>query len=129
MNKSLICIRRANSINGIITNKGFKQINNLNMNWKDKKDIEIIFTDIDNVSVNTSKHIFKNKPIIKLENDFVNIKSFYDLLKKRDECYIAYVGNNENINKIKYVDPLNFKDLRHCNPYMIELSFRDYCNN
>ena len=66
MNKSLICIRSAHSINKTITNKGLKQINNLNINWKNKKDIEIVLTDIDDVSLNTSKHIFNDKPIILL---------------------------------------------------------------
>jgi len=130
MNKSLICIRSAHSINKTITNKGFKQINNLNINWKNKKDIELVLTDIDNVSLNTSKHIFKNKPIIQLENNTIELHSFFDLLKKRKECMIAYVGNNDNINKIKYVDPMyNKNDLYHCYPYLMELSFLDYCNN
>ena len=128
MNKSLICIRSAHAINKTITNKGLKQINNLNINWKNKKDIEIVLTDIDDVSLNTSKHIFNDKPIIQLDNH-LNIKSFYKLLKKRNECYIAYVGNNDNINKIKYVDPLYNNDLYHCYPYLMELSFLDYCNN
>ena len=128
MNKSLICIRSAHAINKTITNKGLKQINNLNINWKNKKDIEIVLTDIDDVSLNTSKHIFNDKPIIQLDNH-LNIKTFYKLLKKRNECYIAYVGNNDNINKIKYVDPLYNNDLYHCYPYLMELSFLDYCNN
>ena len=128
MNKSLICIRSAHSINKTITNQGFKQINKLNINWKYKKDIEIVLTDIDNVSLNTSKHIFNNKPIIHLDND-LNIKSFYELLKKRNECMIAYVGNNDNIKKLKYQDPFNNNDLYHCYPYLMELSFLDYCNN
>ena len=130
MNKSLICIRSAHSINKTITNKGLKQINNLNINWKNKKDIEIVLTDIDDVSLNTSKHIFNDKPIIHLENNTIELKPFYELLKKRNECYIAYVGNNDNINKIKYVDPsYNNNDLYHCYPYLMELSFLDYCNN
>ena len=131
MNKSLICIRSAHAINKTITNKGLKQINNLNINWKNKKDIEIVLTDIDDVSLNTSKHIFNDKPIIHLENNTIELKPFYELLKKRNECYIAYVGNNDNINKIKYVDPSynNNNDLYHCYPYLMELSFLDYCNN
>jgi len=130
MNKSLICIRSAHAINKTITNKGLKQINNLNINWKNKKDIELVLTDIDNVSLNTSKHIFKNKPIIQLENNTIELNPFFNLLKKRKECYIAYVGNNDNINKIKYHDPLyNKNDLYHCYPYLMELSFLDYCNN
>tara|TARA_B100000408_G_C10278343_1_gene214850 strand:+ start:62 stop:457 length:396 start_codon:yes stop_codon:yes gene_type:complete len=131
MSKSLFCIRNAHSLNKVITTKGFKQIYDLNTQWEQKKDIELVITDLDQVSYNTSLSVFHDTPSIILDKACLKkSNTFYDFLKNRDECIIAYVGNNENVNKIKSSDPnYSKKKLSHCYPYLLELVFHDSCNN
>jgi len=134
MNKSLYCIRRAHVLNNKITNKGYDQIRNLRQNWseKNKKEIELVISESNKPSYDTAKDIFHNLPIIKLgDNYFKNINTFYTFLRERDESVITFVGDQQNIRNIKCTDANSIQDtnIKHCYPYLIELSFKDICDN
>ena len=134
MNKSLYCIRRAHAFNNKITNKGYGQIYDFRKKWsKNKeKEIELVISELNEPSYDTAKYLFHNLPIITLENYyFKNINTFYSFLRKRDESVITFVGDQINIRNIKCTDPNSIQDIniKHCYPYLIELSFKDICDN
>ena len=161
MLKNLYCIRNAHNISSTISKEGFKQIGYLKNNWKSKKEIELVISDPDIKSLKTSKAIFEDKPIVShdflhspsyfieenLKNDVPisihlnylykygyddRLKLFYNFLKTRKECNIAYVGHNKFINTIHCTNNNKnsiYPKLKRVNPYLVEIAFYDLCDN
>ena len=100
MFKSLYCIRNAHNNGKVLTNVGKTQVNFLKSNWRNMKDIELIITDNSPKSIKTTNQIFDNVPIIELDlhtdtNYDRKLNMFFNTLKGRKECMIAYVGHSK----------------------------------
>ena len=139
MFKSLYCIRNAHNNGKVLTNIGKTQVNLLKSNWRNMKDIELIITDNSPKSIKTTNQIFDNVPIIplNLHNEEIDydrkLNMFFNTLKDRQECMIAYVGHSKFINTVKcadlYYKPFK-KHVKRAHPYLVELTFkRDFCDN
>ena len=138
MFKSLYCIRNAHNNGKVLTNVGKTQVNFLKSNWRNMKDIELIITDNSPKSIKTTNQLFDNVPIIELDlytdiNYDRKLNMFFNTLKDRKECMIAYVGHGKFINKVKcsdlYYKPFK-KYVKRAHPYLVELTFkRDFCDN
>jgi len=140
MLKSIYCIRNAHNISSKITKKGFRQINHVKDSWKDRKYIELVITDTDIQSIDTANGIFnKQIPSFKFPDCPVcdyhvygkcqRLDLFYEFLKTRNECSIAYVGHNTFINKIQCYNISKVNYLKRANPYLVELTLSDLCDN
>jgi len=136
--KSLYCIRNAENNRQIITSIGRGQINSLRFGWTEKKNIELVVTDNTKKSMKTAEMIFDGKPIIPLNlqsatfDDKKKLNMFYQFLKNREECMLAYVGNREFINSIKCTDLYynSSVDIKRVHPYLVELTFqKELCDN
>ena len=138
MFKSLYCIRNAHNNVSVLTNVGKTQVNFLKSNWRNMKDIELIITDNSPKSIKTTNQIFDNTPIIELDlhtdiNYDRKLNMFFNTLKGRKECMIAYVGHSKFINTVKCAD-LYYKPfkthVKRAHPYLVELTFnRNFCDN
>ena len=138
MFKSLYCIRNAHNNGKVLTNVGKTQVNFLKSNWRNMKDIELIITDNSPKSIKTTNQLFDNVPIIELDlhtdiNYDRKLNMFFNTLKDRKECMIAYVGHSKFINTVKCAD-LYYKpfrtEIKRAHPYLVELTFKkDFCDN
>lgn len=127
---SLICLRRPQHFNNLITKNGIYQLKNLKLKWKKKKEIELVITGNDNISVISAHNIFRDNdiPIVKI-NDLQK-DLFFKFVQTRNESSISFIGDNNFINELKCTNPnYNVHELRRLYPYLIELSFIQLCGN
>lgn len=104
------------------------KISSLYNSWVHRNSIQVVYTCNEERSLNTCAQLFpETKVKLISEQHFRAPKNIYKLIEPLKEYNIALISNEQNIHKFLYND--NITKISSYHPYLLELTFKDLCNN